>query len=103
MTEFVICGTRKDPHVSQIENILLAKGSNVLILDYLDCSSFSLEQSEKNPDQLIIDGNSISKKAVVWNRLKLREGSPFYFKEDTKGRAKLKMNQWLGFYNTVDT
>jgi len=96
----LILGTKKDPHVQRVHKKILAMGGQACVLDHgEDCKS-SLDADENGDIKLDVDHNRVNSHWTIWYRVKLFEGSPFFFSGDLR-LARFRANEWRAFYNLI--
>jgi len=101
--DFLVLGTLDDPHVARVSKALDSRGLVCECLDYNNPSTeITLLQHPGNDEiAILINGSRVGKGTLIWNRLKLYVGSPFYFRQDieseninAKRAQEFRANEW---------
>lgn len=104
MKIFVVLGTKIDPQISSVVNIMRGKGANVYIFDHNEDRSVDLLVDKDGNYDLKYDGIRLPKDIVIWDRQKLRLGmsvAPHGQSQDEKRIADLRRKEWRSLYFTI--
>ncbi|RMF16939.1 MAG: hypothetical protein D6757_01970 [Alphaproteobacteria bacterium] len=84
MSSLLIFGTRRDPHVTRVEEAIGAHGVRTIVLDYLRLESVCFRLDGSGSGRLEIAGREVLGPFIIWDRLKLFQGSPLYPRGDAR-------------------
>ncbi len=96
MATLLVFGTRRDPHVTRVAEAIEARGARAVVLDYLRLESVSFRLSRAGSARLEIAGREILSPFIIWDRLKLFQGSPLYPRGDEREADWCAM-EWRAF------
>ena len=105
----VVLGTTADPHVARVISRFRQLGLQAIVLDYLACSKVTALFDDKLLPSILIDAQEIRESDLLWSRLKMIPGGPFYFNDQVSGESAAERNRrhslqeqnWLALYDVV--
>src|SRR3712207_1865812 len=97
----LILGTRTDPHVDRVAREIERRGgAQVIVLDYLDDTSFSLEQDTTGRIVFQVNGTELPEQYLVWDRTKIIPGTVLYLRGDETSSG-YAAQEWRAFYKLL--
>jgi hypothetical protein len=103
MSEILILGTMRDPHVERvIREIEHLNGPRTVVLDHLASTETSFVVHADGRHGLQVAGHPIERPLIVWDRRKMIEGSILGFDPSDGGKqtATWRKNEW-GVYDRM--
>jgi hypothetical protein len=98
----LILGSRKDSHVERVAREVESRGdAQVLVLDYLDDTRFSLEEDTAGRIVFRINGITLPDRYLVWDRMKILPGTELYLRGDDESARGYAAQEWRAFYKLV--
>lgn len=79
MFEVLVLGTLQDPHVERVVTRLRKRGVDCELFDANANTRVCLRQSREGGIDISVNGRNVDDQCLIWNRLKLSVGSPYYF------------------------
>jgi hypothetical protein len=111
----IVLGSNEDPHVENVVSVMRSNFNTVIkVLDCLKPSNFSIRYLKNGGSEIVIDGDVINEPFLVWSRMKLVPGTPFYLKGN-EAFTGFAANEWralcriiaqsapLGCYNPIQS
>lgn len=109
MLDFLVLGTQRDPHVARVVNRLTKKGISCKTIDYNESTDVCIMHSTGKYPDIYIEGESVFETSLVWDRVKLHPGSPYYFNERINSISEdnvervfhFRENEWKALYRLI--
>ena len=103
MGKLIVLGTEDDPHIPRVLRHFAALGGSYQVMDYRRAADLTFAQSG-DIQEWSINGEPIGKEDLIWNRMKLWFGSPFFFDDEIEGETKaekyrrnmVRLQEWNG-------
>lgn len=97
----LILGTEIDPHVLWVSEKVKRLGVETFILDYFEKIPMDFKVDIHGEWKFLVNGQIVDSNIIIWDRVKLREGMSFYFRDDSAQVANLRANEWRAFYHLI--
>ena len=100
----LILGTEDDPHVSRVSKRLQSHfKANVITLDYLNGVKFSCSLNQHNELKVVIDGQVLPNKLLIWDRDKILPGTHAYLKGDDNNSKHWAAREWKALFKLLSS
>lgn len=98
----VILGTKTDPHVNRVKKEIEKRGdTKVFVFDYHDDTRFVVRVSETGDVRIKVNGETIPRNCLVWDRNKILPGTELYIQGDDETSTGYVAQEWRAFYTLV--
>ncbi|MGD8326483.1 MAG: hypothetical protein PVF65_06175 [Sphingomonadales bacterium] len=98
--QLIVLGTRRDPHIDWVCGHIEALGVNAQVIDHEASTPVKLEVGSNGSYNLVIEGEPLSGRFLIWHRVKLIRGMSLFPKGDVQ-IADLRAKEWRSLYRLI--